>query len=74
MYAVILKNYDLIRILALHEQNQYNTKGESALMLAIDAEIYVAIDLLSNEQGMLSKDNECALSIAIGVGSPSWVL
>ncbi|CAL6007783.1 Conserved_hypothetical protein [Hexamita inflata] len=74
MHAVEVQSYELVRILAQYECLQRDRKGETALIKAVDKEFYPAIDLLKDEMGCADNKGLCALSIALALPSPTWVI
>ncbi|CAL6007797.1 Ankyrin_repeats-containing protein [Hexamita inflata] len=74
MHAVEVQSYELVRILAQYECLQRDRKGETALMKTVDNEFYPAIDLLKDEMGCADNKGLCALSIALALPSPTWVI
>ncbi|CAL5982507.1 Conserved_hypothetical protein [Hexamita inflata] len=74
MYAVEVQSYELVRILVQYECQQRDRKGETALMKAVDKEFYPAIDLLKDEMGCANNKGVCALSIALNMQAPTWVI
>ncbi|CAL6083467.1 Ankyrin_repeats-containing protein [Hexamita inflata] len=74
MYAVEVQSYELVRILVQYECQQRDRKGETALMKAVDQKFYPAIDLLKDEMGCADNKGECALSLALDMPAPTWVI